>query len=72
MEETHIQHLFDVLCRNKDERGFNEIEMTNLDYDVAYVVSSTMGSVTTCDNDYSVNNDIDNNMNSYDTPTGVT
>jgi hypothetical protein len=38
------------------------------DDDIASVVSSTMGSVASCDNDSPVDDDIDNNADAYDNP----
>jgi hypothetical protein len=68
-EETHVQSLFDVLCSYEGERDFDKFEVVNLDDDdIASVVSSTMGSVASCDNDSPVDDDIDNNADAYDNP----
>jgi hypothetical protein len=70
IEEAYTQHLFDVLCSNKGERDFDNVEISNPDDNRGSVVSSTMDSVASCDNNSPLQDDINNiaNADAYNNP----
>ena len=57
-EEEHVLHLFDVMCSNEEARDFDDVEVASPDDDCASVVSSTMGSIATCNDDSPVDDDV--------------
>ena len=58
IEDTHIQHLFDVWCSTEAKRDYEEVEITNPDDDRGSFISSTMGSAASGNFDSPVLDDI--------------
>ena len=59
-EDEHVLHLFDVMCSNEEARDFDDVGVGSPDDDCTSVVSSTMGSIASCNDDSPVDNDIGN------------
>ena len=49
---------FDVLCSNEEAREFDDVETGSPDDDFASIISSTMGSVASGNEDSLVDNDV--------------
>jgi hypothetical protein len=70
IKETHIQHLFDVLCSTDGNRDYIEVEIVSPDNDRGSVFSNMMGSVSSGNCDSPLLDDIGDvdDEDTYDNP----